>query len=342
MGTTRFTPAQTTRLSRPLLAACLLGITLAGAGCAAADDHIRIGSFNIAEFGEGGHPQTRDLDAIARMLVDARLDLVALQEVGTVPMGDTQVENLRQRMNARLAAGTPQYHALVTPRSGDERCAVLYRAPVIQEGELEWLDEDKEAGRPDRGGSIYYRIPVAIPFEAGEFDFYVVIVHLSWSDRTRRRAEFSALRDFLKTPADEKDWIVVGDTNRYGGYSASYANKPFNVLLETGWQTRYRLPLLEAVTDPDDMKVYRAAEDAWSTTIANPPKNDLYDQVIITAGAFREFDTDDPQLDTHVSIVAFDTAAPYAAMHDHNTVKYTISDHRPIWARFRIDLPDDD
>ena len=27
---------------------------------------------------------------------------------------------------------------------------------------------------------------------------------------------------------------------------------------------------------------------------------------------------------------------------DHNTVKYQVSDHRPAWARFRIDMGDDD
>ncbi len=68
----------------------------------------------------------------------------------------------------------------------------------------------------------------------------------------------------------------------------------------------------------------------------------VYDQFIITAGVFNEFNTTDPKLDEHVGIIAFDRDDPYKSISDHNTLKFQISDHRPIWIRLQIDGGDDD
>jgi len=181
---------------------------------------------------------------------------------------------------------------------------------------------------------------VAASFTAGNFDFVVVSTHLTWGDTDRRRREFRALRTFLRDEDDvEDDYIVLGDMNRYGKFNVGSANKPFNELLRGNWQNRYRFPLLEAVTDPDDMTVHFVATDDQSTTIAQ--SRNTYDQFIITAGAFNEFGTTDPVLGTDVGIIAFDQDAAFTAM-GHNGIKYMVSDHRPIWIRLRIDLPDDD
>ena len=88
------------------------------------------------------------------------------------------------------------------------------------------------------------------------------------------------------------------------------------------------------------MKVWKASKDEFSTTIAK--SKNIYDQFIITAGAFTEFGTENPTLGTHVGIITFDMAEPFTSNPDHNDVKYKISDHRPIWIRFQTDLEDDD
>jgi endonuclease/exonuclease/phosphatase family metal-dependent hydrolase len=305
-------------------------------------EFIKLASFNIAEFGEGSHPKTRDLDYIASLLIQAELDLIAIQKVGVKKQAEDQLSRLVDLMNQKEDSGSPHYFFSITPVSGDERCAVIYRFPVTLEDELVWLDEDKDPERPNKGGKTYYRIPVAIPFEAGNFDFMVVIVHLAYSNLQKRVAEVSALKDFLrKKDPTEDDWIVLGDMNRYAKYAKGTANKAFDKLLKSDWESRYRFPLLEAVTHPNhDMRIYRAPKDAYSTTIAQ--KTDIYDQIIITQGAFRELGTDDPTMGQEVGIIAFDMQAPLNAISDHNTVKYRVSDHRPIWIRLRIDLPDDD
>ena len=331
----------TTRGLLPSISLCVL-ISLSGLRSdAAGEEFIRIASFNIAEFGEGDHPTTRDLSTISKMLVDNDLDLIAIQEVGVAEQALRQVMRLKDAMNNRRSAAQPKYFAWVSPLSGDERYAVIYRFPVVKGDEIWWLDDDKVPGNPRAGGTIYFRVPVAIPFSARNFDFVLVNMHLTWGNLERRSREMAALRKFLADDNDpEKDWIAVGDMNRYGKYSKSTADKGFDQLLSGSWKNVYRFPLLEAITEPDDMQVFRASVDGMSTTVAQ--SKNVYDQIIITQGAFREFGTTEPKLGTHVGIIAFDTQAPFNAISDHNEVKYRVSDHRPIWARFRIDLEDDD
>ncbi len=84
---------------------------------AQAQEFIRLASFNIAEFGEGDHPtDDRDLDRIAEMLTDGDFDLIAIQEVGTVPGGATQITALVTRMND-LHTNDPEYFSAITPSS---------------------------------------------------------------------------------------------------------------------------------------------------------------------------------------------------------------------------------
>lgn len=302
-------------------------------------EYIRVASFNIAELGEGGHSATRDWLAIAKMLADNKLDLIAIQEVGVGPQADEELALLVGKMNG-CADGDPQYVYLITPQSGDERCAFIYRAPVVHEGEVLWLDDDKDAGNPRKGGKVFFRIPVAVGFQARDFDFVLVSMHLHWTDVEQRGREVAALKQFLSDDSDvEKDWIVVGDMNRYGKCTKT-GSKPFDKLLAGNWKPKYRFPLLEAITEPDDMKIWKAPKDEYGTTISG--NGAIYDQIIITSGAYREFETDDPVFGTNVGIIAFDREEPYVSQTDHNRVKYSVSDHRPIWAQFRVDAGDDD
>ncbi|MBU1700037.1 MAG: hypothetical protein KJ970_03300 [Candidatus Eisenbacteria bacterium] len=304
-----------------------------------AAEYIRIASFNIAEFGEGNHPATRDLSAIAHMLVDNELDLIAVQEVGTIDVAEDQVAALTDTMNALTPVNEPDYFFVITPQSGDERYAAIYRDPVIYDDEVWWLEEDRDSNNPKLGGKNFFRIPAALPFQAGDFDFVIVPVHLAWGDLGRRKQEIKKLRDFLRGADQlEGDWIVLGDMNRYGKYKKT-DKKAFDQLLEKDWQERYRFPLLEAITDPHDMKVWIASQDEFSTTVAS--SRNIYDQFIITRGVFAELGTGDPEFGVDIGIVAFDMQPPYTTM-SHNAIKYTVSDHRPIWIRFQIDLGDDD
>lgn len=322
------------RLLAPLI---LLGLL---AGGALGAERIRILSFNIAEFGEGSRPRYRDLPGLVRILTLADADLIAIQEVGTGEAAAAQLDRLVGALNDTLADPQHPYFSLITPTSGDERCAVVFRDPVVQEGELVWLDQDLDPDNPRLGGTLFTRIPVGVPFRAGAFDFTVVICHLAYTDKARREVEVSILRDFLLAPDEwEDDWIVLGDFNRCGGYGTTQT-PAFELLLADGWRDHYRFPLLEAITDPDDMTLRHAPEDSQSTTEGD--ERWLYDQFIITAGVFPEFDAEDPVFGREVGVIAFDRWPEYAGLTGSNVVKYLISDHRPIWLDLRCDGDDDD
>ncbi len=110
------------KLKRLPLLLILTLLLLPSTGRAA--ESIKIASFNIAEFGEGDHLRTRDLDYIAKMLVGANLDLIAIQEVGVKGQAEEQLTRLLEKINQEVPSGQPRYFSYVTPVSGDERCAV--------------------------------------------------------------------------------------------------------------------------------------------------------------------------------------------------------------------------
>jgi hypothetical protein len=68
-------------------------------------------------------------------------------------------------------------------------------------------------------------------------------------------------------------------------------------------------------------------------------------QIIIYAGAYREFgmlqDNLDARFGQNVGIEDFENKDEHSGMNFYQ-LKYTISDHRPVWAKFRINLGDDD
>lgn len=303
-------------------------------------DVIRLASFNIAEFGEGEHHKTRDLESIASWMIESHIDLLAIQEVGVGREGAKQVEELAAGMTRRAGPGL-SFRPYVTEPAGDERCGVIHSSRLHPLGPGRFIEPLAHPYQPSEGGRTFYRVPVEIPFSCRGFDFRIVIVHLHWSDLNQRRREVMGLREFLThIHGNELDIIILGDFNRYGGARASTARRPFDEFFVPGWQNRYRFPLLEAVTEPDNMTVDQADRDEFSTTIADGRA--MYDQFIISRGAFRELGTTSARFNVHAGIIAFDRRLPFSAIEDHNRLKYVISDHRPIWIQFRVDLPDDD
>ena len=108
-------------------------------------------------------------------------------------------------------------------------------------------------------------------------------------------------------------------------------------------EAHFRFPLLEAIENDEpsfDPNTKDAPEDQHSTTTSK--KKSIYDQIIISKGSYTEF-PNSPQLGTDVGIVAFDNDTHYEwFVSDWHKVTRMLSNHRPVWIRLRIDLPDDD
>jgi endonuclease/exonuclease/phosphatase family metal-dependent hydrolase len=333
-----------------LAAALAAAIALAAAGGAAAQGAgpttIRVGSFNIANFGDTDEYE-RSLLSLVNVLRELDADVVALQEIEPTQLGWDQVARLTEMLNiAAEYDGTAAYSAQVAgddARSGDETTAFLWRAPVrmISAG----ISLMPHAVDPDNGGlPTFQRVPSMATFRAGNLDFILVDCHLytrvDGKTSEGRTAECAAISDWLVSlpAAAEKDAVVVGDFNRFLNGKAPWAR-----LMAPGYEAFYRFPLLEAIhaqAPRFDPRTDEAPDDRFSTTTSK--KQSIYDQVIVSAGAFADLAAE-PVFGEDTGLVAFDNDPHYEwFIGDWNRASVWMSDHRPVWVRLRTDLPDDD
>jgi endonuclease/exonuclease/phosphatase family metal-dependent hydrolase len=335
---------KTTRNYLPLILSLILFLLISTGAAQAQQDYVTVATFNIAELGEGSHPDTRDELARAGMLVN--LDLVAIQEeVGTRETGESQVQLITSYMNGLLGPGRCRYNCLTsTFDTGDERYAFIWRSPVVMTSGLKKMDD-----RQEYKGSLFVRTPVYCSFRAGDFDFVIMNVHLytraEVSAEKGRKVEYQQLVDWLKYQVQnvaEKDYLIVGDYNRYLDRSSCPNSTAWSTLTYGGFENDFKLLLHEALPGNDYGLTY-APTDEWSTTIAQ--RRSKYDQILISSGAYREFGTVQSELDArfgqNVGIEDFDNEPQYSQM-GFCGLKYTISDHRSVWTKFSTNLGDDD
>ena len=334
------------RTTRTYLAALFIGLCLfLPLSVDANRDYIKVATFNIAELGEGTRPEARDELAIAGMLVNLDLDLIAIQEVATKERGQSQIQLMTSQMNGLLGPDACHYNCLTSAfQTGDERYAFIWRSPVaITSGPKRMGDRDEYKG------SLFVRTPVYCSFNARDFDFVLMNVHLytriEKTPTKGRKFEYQQIVKWLKYQVEngsEKDYLIVGDWNRFLDGSSYPRTSAWSTLTYAGFENNFRLVLLEALPGKE-YDIRHAPTDEWSTTQAS--RRSMYDLILISAGAFREFGMVEGELDArfgeNVGIEAFDNWPQYKGM-SYQTLKYVISDHRPVWAKFKIDLRDDD
>ena len=304
--------------------------------------HIRVGSFNIANFGATSEYEG-SLIGLVNIMRQTDPDLIVLQEVEPNELGHAQVDRIVKLLNKAAAYyQMARYDYAIAEPSGDETTAFLWRSPVSLESEISLLPHEED---PDHDGKrTFQRTPSVALFTAGLFDFYVVNCHLytkiQGTSSEGREAEYEAIVTWLKELADgdERDAIVLGDFNRFLGGKGIWKR-----LMIPNHKTHFRFPLLEAIENDDegfDPIKHEAPQDMYSTTTSK--KRSIYDQILISAGSYREF-TSSPNFGVDVGIVVFDDERQYEWYYGklHNATKM-LSDHRPVWIRMRIDQNDDD
>ncbi|HEV8608439.1 MAG TPA: endonuclease/exonuclease/phosphatase family protein [Tepidisphaeraceae bacterium] len=249
---------------------------------------IRIATWNLRKFSEGGqHPP--DLVEIASIIKGAQFDLVAIQEVqreGQI------VEKLRRQLNE------PWRHVVSERTGNNERYAFLYRSDRVDlvDGSARLLKGPETA--------VFDRAPFTGSFRAGEFDFMLLTVHLSYTDVARRKAEASALVGLCRGMVDggvEKDLIVLGDFNE------QHQRGNLKLFEEQGWT--------------------RLNRDA-----TNLSSSEVYDNLLIDPRFTNEW--------TGVGGTWRFDEMDYG--NDDKAAVELVSDHRPAWGEFSVGGPDDD
>lgn len=154
--------------------------------------------------------------------------------------------------------------------------------------------------------SVFNRVPFEADFRAGNFDFKLITVHLWYGD---------------SGPNDRRQREAVALANYAGSTLASSREKDLIVLGDFNEFRSARY--LDAFQDHAFRRLITEPTNLSST--------EIYDNLLICSQYT-------PEYANRAGVVRFDETL----FQDDKTASDDISDHRPAWADFRTDLPDDD
>ena len=208
------------------------------------------------------------------------------------------------RTEAVLEGMGRDYNYVMSPPVGakvKERYAFLFDPRIVR------VIEDGEVF-PDPN-DVFLREPYFATFKAGEFDFTAIAVHVIWGDRVnQRRREVQELADVYQAvqAADdaEQDVILLGDFNRNPNDQLAYG------------------PLLSI---PSMRHLFRLPEKSHIKDTS------LYDNIFFQTHHVTEYTGES-------GIERFDEIH---FGNDDAAASLAVSDHRPVWGTFRIDIDDD-
>ncbi|MFB3882516.1 MAG: endonuclease/exonuclease/phosphatase family protein [Armatimonadota bacterium] len=267
---------------------------------------IRIASWNVLNL----YPDTPFAN---RARVIAQYDIVALQEVKSL----ARLDDLRAAVEKQTGA---PWKAAVSRKVGKgdayEYATFLYRSDRVQEV------KGPRGVYPQSSSRSFSRSPFYATFRAGQFDFTLITVHVTFatpeSKRTREVQRLKNVWLYVQSrDPKENDLLLMGDFNRNRPTHAAFA------------PLRDELKLAHLI----------AGDNTTFTTYSNRSNQvgaAWYDNIWMDAGytgreyaghsgidyTYKRFYTHDP--------------------HPHLKVRTTISDHCPVWAEFSTAGPDDD
>lgn len=264
---------------------------------------VTIASFNTLHL---GWDNGKDLNKLAEILV--LYDVIGLQEV----MNEDTLKRVRDLLGEKTNA-TWQY--VISSRSlgrssYKEFYAVLYRtdrATYTTNSADIWND----------AGDLFEREPFFASFKSRNFDYTIVVMHSDFDSnkevmRRESRLLYTVFSKVLERNPGEKDIILMGDFN----LSAN----------DIGWDS---LKTLSSMTN-----LIPGTTLTTLSTSGNP--SSAYDNIWIrTQFSGNEF-TDTAKVNYYYTLMYSGSANPGLE------ARNKISDHVPVWAKFRVDKADDD
>ena len=239
---------------------------------------------------------------------DAELHKIAqtLIDYDFIAISELRDEKVLKRIQKILSESGAEYGYLISDpvgRAGSphrERYAFLYYkglVSVVKDGELY---PDVADGKDD-----FVRDPYWASFRAGKFDFSVIAVHVVWGDAVaRRRAEVMELAEVYQYVQEangaEDDVLLVGDFNREPDDTMAYSN----LMVLPSMTQLFQLPQKSHIRD-----------------------SSLYDNIFFQADYVTEY----------LGSSGIDKFDETDFGNDDKAANLAVSDHRPIWAVFRID-----
>jgi len=186
-----------------------------------------VASLNLQNFGyRHVSCQADRLDALARIILDGGIDLIALQEV--MPANEVCCENIRDVSNIDPLVHIAQLLTKLKELSGDD-WEEISSGPhkygprteyyiFLFNSSVEYLEEMRSADDDRLDAPFQVRPPVYALFRCNQFDFYAVNYHApsnrSSVDPCDEVPKFAAFWDaLLSNSQGEKDILLLGDLN---------------------------------------------------------------------------------------------------------------------------------
>ena len=301
---------------------------------------------------------------LAHVLAVGGFDIVAIQEVRSGPAGRAVMEDLVSVLKDQHGLA---YGYVLSEYIGDgfnefrEAIAFLYKP------ETAWPEPVDATGQYSTRIEIDGRDLVRTQWEAGHFDFTMYAAHLSYGNHDHRREGYEAIARIFEQASDtsaDPDIIVLGDFNRLGrisltcatGASGCKQRPPIKSLGYDALSPSFRAPNITAfdrafsqcpqVNNCLNSGTPLPVEDPQllSTTAGN--NTYAYDTIMFSRDASEEFPRGlhEAKYGVDFGIIHFDHPTgfgfqPGADRLDQHCLKKTYSDHRPVWLRFRTDVP---
>lgn len=227
-----------------------------------------------------------------------------LIEYDFVAIVELRDEAVVRRTEVMLAGMGRDYDYQISEPVGrgiKERYAYLYDVALVEVVEAGQICDDPE--------DLFIREPYYATFRAGQFDFTIIAIHVIWGDTVgERRAEILQLDEVYHAVQDanpfEQDILPVGDFNREPDDTESYADL-------TAIPSIISLFTLPQKSHIKDSSLY---DNIWFQV-------NFVTEYIGTSGIYRFDET--------------------LFANDDRAASLAVSDHRPVWAEFRIDMDDD-
>ena len=223
-----------------------------------------------------------------------------------IAISELRDEKVLKRIQRILSASGAEYGYLISDPVGREgsphreRYAFLYYkglVSVVKDGELY---PDAADGTDD-----FVRDPYWATFRAGKFDFSIIAVHVIWGDTVRgRQAEVMALGEVYEYVQEangvEDDVLLVGDFNRNPIDAKAYSN----IMAIPSMICLFEFPQKSHIRD-----------------------SSLYDNIFFQVDYVTEY----------LGSSGIDKFDETDFGNDDQAASLAVSDHRPVWAVFRID-----
>jgi endonuclease/exonuclease/phosphatase family metal-dependent hydrolase len=271
-----------------------------------ANQTIKIATWNIRDLSTNSRS---DFELLQISYILQNYDFIAIQEVND--------QEVMLRLVYWLKVLDNSYGSLSSPPSGTasekEHYTFLYRKKSI-----------KRLGSWKLAEGDFARPPFIASFKAGNFDFTVISIHVCFTcnglGEEGRRLEIQRLTLLYSNllNGQEKDLLLMGDFNLEPNDDA-FLN------LQAIGSTQ---PILTCETDEDCTR--------FSTT----RETNLFDNMWFDRDHVNEYANEHGIFNFDEEL--FEDPSGNSSDYRERYARLAVSDHRPIWAKFRIDLIDDD